>query len=155
MGSTFVSENKVSISGFLEKSVHFSVFGKKCPFIGYASFCPFYLHYPRNMQIMAKYPIMSKYPNGVKYGLYRHPERMEGFYWLLTLIFDLVYFGLFWFTLVYFGSFWSTVSWPILVYFPYWYCMEWSIWAILPLYHLASTPYELYIALCNEPYMKD
>jgi hypothetical protein len=33
--------------------------------------------------------------------------------------------------------------------------MEWSIWAILPLYHLASTPYELYIALCNEPYMKD
>ena len=102
-----------------------------------------------------KYTKMAKYPNTVQYGLYRHPERMEGFYWLLTLIFDLVYFGLFWFILVYFGSFWSTVSWPILVYFPYWYCMEWSIWATLLLLPPSKHTYELYIALCNEPYMKD
>ena len=76
MGSTFVSENKVSISGFLEKSVHFSVFGKKCPFLGYASFCPFYVHYPRNIQKWLNIPTLS---NMVFIGTQREWRAFTGF----------------------------------------------------------------------------
>ena len=110
MGSTFVSENKVSISGFLEKSVHFSVFGKKCPFLGYASFCPFYVHYPRNIQKWLNIPTLS---NMVFIGTQREWRAFTGFWHSFSTWSILGCFGSFWSILGHFGALFLGLFWSI------------------------------------------